>query len=243
MSRTPGERLSSAGDAASVPTRRDSAPPGVTVPSPLLRKMRTGPVNGRHKRIRIRALGTGSLGPEIPCFLGTVRASRRPHSAGVGVAEHDGEIYFTSGPETRKSRNLAKNPACTPSLPLEGIDLIFEGNAQRVVDPLDAGPGGGRLSCRWLPRRGRRRRHHGPLQRAERRAGAVEPLPPHRPDRGRRRTARAARREPLAILRPALQARRGARHCCEARPELPAPGAAGPKRLRARNGGAEAAAA
>ncbi|HET7048673.1 MAG TPA: pyridoxamine 5'-phosphate oxidase family protein [Solirubrobacteraceae bacterium] len=80
------------------------------------------------------ALGTGSLKPEIPCFLGTVRPDGRPHSAGVGVAEHDGGIYFTSGPETRKSRNLAANPACTLSLRLDGIDLVLEGDAERVVD-------------------------------------------------------------------------------------------------------------
>ena len=49
------------------------------------------------------ALGTGSIGPEVPCFLGTVRPDGRPHSAGVGVAEHDGDLYFTSGPATRKS--------------------------------------------------------------------------------------------------------------------------------------------
>jgi Pyridoxamine 5'-phosphate oxidase len=83
----------------------------------------------------LHALGTGSLGPEVPCFLGTVRPDGRPHSAGVGVAEHNGELYFTSGPETQKSRNLAKNPACTLSLRLDGIDLVFEGKAGRVVDP------------------------------------------------------------------------------------------------------------
>ena len=82
----------------------------------------------------LEALGTGSLGPDVPCFLGTVRPDRRPHSAGVGVVEHDGDLYFTSGPETRKSRNLAENPACTLSVRLDGIDLIFEGEAQRVVD-------------------------------------------------------------------------------------------------------------
>ena len=80
------------------------------------------------------ALGVGSLGPEIPCFLSTVRADGRPHSAGIGLAEHDGSLYFTSGPETRKSRNLAENPACTLSLRLPGIDLIFEGRAERVAD-------------------------------------------------------------------------------------------------------------
>jgi len=82
----------------------------------------------------LEALGTGSLGPEIPCFLGTVRPDARPHSAGVGVAEHQGELYFTSGPETRKSCNLAQNSACTLSLRLDGIDLVLEGDAHRVVD-------------------------------------------------------------------------------------------------------------
>jgi hypothetical protein len=43
-------------------------------------------------------------------------------------------IYFTSGPGTRKSRNLADNPACTLSLRLDGIDLILEDDAHRVVD-------------------------------------------------------------------------------------------------------------
>jgi hypothetical protein len=82
----------------------------------------------------LQALGTGSVGPEIPCFLCTVRSNGRPHSAGIGLAEHNGGLYFTSGPKTRKSRNLAENPACTLSLRLQGIDLILEGDAHRVAD-------------------------------------------------------------------------------------------------------------
>jgi len=82
----------------------------------------------------LEALGTGSLGPDTPCFLSTVRPNGRPHSAGVGVVEHDGGIYFASGPGTRKSRNLAENPACTLSMRLDGLDLILEGEAHRVVD-------------------------------------------------------------------------------------------------------------
>ena len=82
----------------------------------------------------LAALGTGSLGPEIPCFLGTVRPNGRPHAAGVGVAECDGELYFTSGAATRKSRNLGANPACTLSLRLDGLDLVLEGEAHRVTD-------------------------------------------------------------------------------------------------------------
>ena len=43
-------------------------------------------------------------------------------------------MYITSGPETRKARNLAANPACTISVRLEGIDLILESEAFRVTD-------------------------------------------------------------------------------------------------------------
>lgn len=80
------------------------------------------------------ALGTGSLGPEPACFLGTVRPNGRPHSAGVGVVAHDGDLFFTSGRSARKTRNLLANPACTLSMRLDGIDLVFEGEARRETD-------------------------------------------------------------------------------------------------------------
>jgi len=71
---------------------------------------------------------------DITFFLGTVGPKSRPHSAGVGALWHDGYFYIVSGPETRKSRNLEANPACTISVRLEGIDLIFEGEAHRITD-------------------------------------------------------------------------------------------------------------
>ncbi len=81
------------------------------------------------------ALGTGSLGPEPACFLGTIRPDGRPHSAGVGVVAHDGDLFFTSGRSAQKTRNLLANPGCTPSMRLDGIDLVFEGEARRETDP------------------------------------------------------------------------------------------------------------
>jgi hypothetical protein len=39
-----------------------------------------------------------------------------------------------SGPGTRKSRDLAANPACTLSMRLDGVDLVLEGEARRVTD-------------------------------------------------------------------------------------------------------------
>src|SRR5689334_16022505 len=80
------------------------------------------------------ALATSPAGPEITFFLGTVRPDGRPHAAGVGALWHDGDLYLAIGPETRKTRNLAANPACTISVKLEGIDLALEGEARRVTD-------------------------------------------------------------------------------------------------------------
>ncbi len=80
-------------------------------------------------------LTAGSFGPSVTSFLGTVGPDGRPHAAGLGAVWDDGDLYFTSGPGTRKSRQLAANPACTISARLKGIDLVFEGEAERVTDP------------------------------------------------------------------------------------------------------------
>jgi hypothetical protein len=70
----------------------------------------------------------------VTYFLATVRPDGRPHAAGVGAVWFDDTLWFVSGPETRKSRNLAANPACTISVSLPGLDLVFEGHADRVTD-------------------------------------------------------------------------------------------------------------
>src|SRR5262245_23363623 len=80
-------------------------------------------------------LGAGPFGPETAFVLGTVRPDGRPHAAGIGAAWFDGDMYFQCGPETRKARNVAANPACTIFGRLPGLDLVFEGEAERVSDP------------------------------------------------------------------------------------------------------------
>jgi hypothetical protein len=85
------------------------------------------------------SLPRGILAAETPkadltFFIATVRPDGRPHSAGLGAVWVDDALYFTSGPGTRKSRNLAANPACSISVRLPGIDLTLEGDAHRVTD-------------------------------------------------------------------------------------------------------------
>ena len=73
-------------------------------------------------------------GPEVPMYLSTTRPDGRPHTAGIGALWQEGDLYFTSNPETRKSRDLAANPACTIAMRLPGIDLVFDGEAARTTD-------------------------------------------------------------------------------------------------------------
>ena len=68
-------------------------------------------------------------------WLATVRPDGRPHATAFGGLWLDDRVYLVSGPGTRKSRNLAANPACVVTVSLDDIDLVIEGQAARVTDP------------------------------------------------------------------------------------------------------------
>ena len=72
--------------------------------------------------------------PAVTYFLGTCRPQGAPHAAGIGAQWMDGDLYFTSNPDTRKSRDLAVDPRCTISVRLPGIDLVLTGSAEPVTD-------------------------------------------------------------------------------------------------------------
>lgn len=73
-------------------------------------------------------------GQEMFTVLGTVLPDGRPHAASVGAMWIGGAWYVVSGPGTRKSRNLASNPACTLTAKLPSMDVVFVGEAHRVTD-------------------------------------------------------------------------------------------------------------
>ena len=79
-------------------------------------------------------LATTTSGQDFFTVLGTVLPDGRPHAAAVGAMWIDGSWYVVSGPGTRKSRNLARNPACTLTARLPGCDVVFMGEAYRVTD-------------------------------------------------------------------------------------------------------------
>jgi hypothetical protein len=67
-------------------------------------------------------------------WLGTVDPDGGAHAAGVGGFWHDACVYFTSSPNARKARNLSQNPSASIAVKLNGIDVVFEGDVERVTD-------------------------------------------------------------------------------------------------------------
>jgi nitroimidazol reductase NimA-like FMN-containing flavoprotein (pyridoxamine 5'-phosphate oxidase superfamily) len=76
----------------------------------------------------------GASGLDQPSFLGTVSPDGRSHIVPFGPAWYQGQMYFTSGPGTLKSRNLARNPSCSIAGRVQGMDLVLEGTASIVTD-------------------------------------------------------------------------------------------------------------
>ena len=77
----------------------------------------------------------GSGGPQRhTVWLTTINADGSPHVMAVGVVRWGGSWYFTSGPATRKSRNLARDSRCVLSVATEPFDLVIEGSAERVTE-------------------------------------------------------------------------------------------------------------
>jgi pyridoxine/pyridoxamine 5'-phosphate oxidase len=68
------------------------------------------------------------------CWLATADPDGSPHIAAVGALWVEDRFYFTSGPRTRKSKNLAANARCAVSVSLDDLDVVVEGTAHKVTD-------------------------------------------------------------------------------------------------------------
>jgi nitroimidazol reductase NimA-like FMN-containing flavoprotein (pyridoxamine 5'-phosphate oxidase superfamily) len=71
-------------------------------------------------------------------WLCTVRPDGRPHVTPLLSVWVDDALYFCTGPHERKNLNLARSSSCvllTGCNTLdEGVDVVIEGDAQRVSD-------------------------------------------------------------------------------------------------------------
>jgi hypothetical protein len=71
-------------------------------------------------------------------WLATVRPDGRPHVTPLLSVWLDGALYFCTGPDERKAKNLARNPHCILATGCntldEGLDVVVEGDATRMGD-------------------------------------------------------------------------------------------------------------
>ena len=68
-------------------------------------------------------------------WIGTAAADGRPHSTPVWSVWLDGALYFDGGPETRRGRDIAANPAVAVHLESGDDVVILEGDAHQLQAP------------------------------------------------------------------------------------------------------------
>jgi general stress protein 26 len=71
-------------------------------------------------------------------WLSTVRRDGRPHVTPLPAIWLDGVLYFCTGDQEQKSKNLALHPDCVLTTGTNqlhsGLDVVVEGTARRVTD-------------------------------------------------------------------------------------------------------------
>jgi hypothetical protein len=84
-------------------------------------------------------VGRDQVGCADTFWISTVRPDGRPHVTPLIAVWHDEALWFTTGADERKARNLATNAACIlttghSELSEDGLDVVLEGAAERVTD-------------------------------------------------------------------------------------------------------------
>jgi uncharacterized pyridoxamine 5'-phosphate oxidase family protein len=71
-------------------------------------------------------------------WVSTVRPDGRPHTTPLIAVLVDDSLFFTTGPAEQKAKNIARNPHCLLTTGCnrfyEGLDVVVEGDAVRLVD-------------------------------------------------------------------------------------------------------------
>ena len=68
-------------------------------------------------------------------WLSTVNEDGSTHLTAVGALWLDGAFWFQTGVNTRKSRNVARDPRCSVAISIRDADVVVEGDAVHVTEP------------------------------------------------------------------------------------------------------------
>lgn len=77
---------------------------------------------------------TGRLSTAHNYWVATTRENGKPHVMPVRGVWLDNKFYFSTGRESRKSRNLKTNPSCVICPEGAGEAIILEGRAEELRD-------------------------------------------------------------------------------------------------------------
>jgi PPOX class probable F420-dependent enzyme len=88
--------------------------------------------------------------PHFSTWLTTINADGSPHVTAVGPVWDGNTFWFQTGDQTRKAKNLVRDPRCAVSLGMDGHDVVVEGTAEKVTDPDDVA----RIAEIWATRGG-----------------------------------------------------------------------------------------
>jgi PPOX class probable F420-dependent enzyme len=79
------------------------------------------------------------------CWLATINPDGSPHVTGIGALWAESTFWFETGRNTRKGRNIARDPRCTLSVATQEFDLVVEGRADLITDPTTVAA----MAARW----------------------------------------------------------------------------------------------
>jgi pyridoxine/pyridoxamine 5'-phosphate oxidase len=68
-------------------------------------------------------------------WLATINEDGSAHVTAVGALWLDGTFWFQTGANTRKARNVARDPRCSIAVSIRDADVVIEGEVTRVTDP------------------------------------------------------------------------------------------------------------
>ena len=67
-------------------------------------------------------------------WLTTLDEDGSPHVTAVGAVWLDGTFWFQTGANTKKARNVARDPRCSIAVSIRDADVVVEGVAAHVTD-------------------------------------------------------------------------------------------------------------
>jgi hypothetical protein len=83
-------------------------------------------------------------------WLTTLNADGSAHVTAVGAVWDGENLWFQTADRTRKAKNIVGDPRCVMSVSLGGCDVVVEGTAEKVTDPVEVA----RIAEIWATRGG-----------------------------------------------------------------------------------------